>query len=173
MSFLHWGPQSWMRHSSWSLPEQSRRTESLPLPCRPYCFLMQPRMGLAFWAASALCQLVFCFLSTSNPQSVYPGLLSIHSLHSLYLGLELPDPGGGPWTCPCWTLWGSHKWTLKPVKVLLDDIPSLQRVNCTKQLGVISKLAEGAWNPTAHVNNKNVESANINPRGGRKKIPLL
>lgn len=33
---------------------------------------------------------------------------------------------------------------LEPVKLPEDDIPSLQCVNCTTQLGVISKLAEGA-----------------------------
>lgn len=43
---------------------------------------------------------------------------------------------------------------LKPVKVLLDGNPSLQRVDHTTQLGVIGKLAEGLFNPTVHVTNK-------------------
>ncbi|KAK4817241.1 hypothetical protein QYF61_005263 [Mycteria americana] len=38
---------------------------------------------------------------------------------------------------------------LKPVKVPLDGIPSLQRVNRTTQLGVVGKLAEAALNPTS------------------------
>ena len=38
---------------------------------------------------------------------------------------------------------------LKPVKVPLDLPPSLQRVDCTTQLGVISKLAESALSPTS------------------------
>ncbi|KAK4827202.1 hypothetical protein QYF61_015230 [Mycteria americana] len=46
--------------------------------------------------------------------------------------------------------------TLKPVKIPLDGIPSLQHVDCTTQLGVVSKLAEGALNPTAHATNKDV-----------------
>ncbi|KAK4822002.1 hypothetical protein QYF61_006616 [Mycteria americana] len=46
---------------------------------------------------------------------------------------------------------------LKPVKVPLDGIPSLQCVNRTTQLGVISKLAEGALNPTVHVTDKCVK----------------
>ncbi|KAK4830572.1 hypothetical protein QYF61_011750 [Mycteria americana] len=46
---------------------------------------------------------------------------------------------------------------LKPVKVPLDGIPSLQRVNHTTQLGVIGKIAEGALNPTVHVSNKYVK----------------
>ena len=43
---------------------------------------------------------------------------------------------------------------LQPVQVALDGIPSLQRVNCTTQLGVIGKLAEGALNPIVPVTNK-------------------
>jgi len=31
----------------------------------------------------------------------------------------------------------------KPVQVPLDDIPSLQCVDCTTQLGVVGRLAEG------------------------------
>ncbi|KAK4829762.1 hypothetical protein QYF61_006486 [Mycteria americana] len=46
---------------------------------------------------------------------------------------------------------------LKPVKVPLDGIPSLQHVDRTTQLGVIGKLAEGALNPTVHVTNKDVK----------------
>jgi len=43
---------------------------------------------------------------------------------------------------------------LKPVQLPLDGIPSVQLVNCTIQLGVFGKLAEGALNPTVHVTNK-------------------
>ncbi|PKU41506.1 hypothetical protein llap_8184 [Limosa lapponica baueri] len=46
---------------------------------------------------------------------------------------------------------------LKPVQVPLDVIPSLQRVNRATQLGVISKLTEGALNATIHVSNKEVK----------------
>ncbi|PKU41812.1 hypothetical protein llap_7885 [Limosa lapponica baueri] len=46
---------------------------------------------------------------------------------------------------------------LKPVQVSLDGIPSLQRVDCTTQLGVVSKLAEGALYPTVRVSNKDVK----------------
>ncbi|KAK4817048.1 hypothetical protein QYF61_026356 [Mycteria americana] len=38
-----------------------------------------------------------------------------------------------------------------PTQVPLDDIPSFWRVNCTTQLGVICKLAEGALNLTVNV----------------------
>ncbi|KAK4828770.1 hypothetical protein QYF61_000795 [Mycteria americana] len=46
---------------------------------------------------------------------------------------------------------------LKPVKVPLDGIPSLQHVECATQLGVVSKPAEGALNPTVHVTDKDVK----------------
>ncbi|PKU48936.1 hypothetical protein llap_792 [Limosa lapponica baueri] len=45
----------------------------------------------------------------------------------------------------------------KPVHVPLDDITSLQHVNCTTQLGVIGKFAEGALNTTVHVTYKDVK----------------
>jgi len=53
---------------------------------------MQPRVRLAFLAASAHCQLMLSFLSTSTAKSFSSGLLSIHSLPSLYLCLGLPQP---------------------------------------------------------------------------------
>jgi len=37
---------------------------------------------------------------------------------------------------------------LKPVKVPLDGILSLQHVDCTTQLGVVGRLVEGTLNPT-------------------------
>ncbi|KAK4822675.1 hypothetical protein QYF61_019042 [Mycteria americana] len=40
---------------------------------------------------------------------------------------------------------------LKPVKVPLDGIPSVQHVDRTTQVGVIGKPAEGALNPTVHI----------------------
>lgn len=42
----------------------------------------------------------------------------------------------------------------KPVKVILDGIPSLQGVDCTTQLGIISKLAKSALDPTVHDTDK-------------------
>jgi len=46
---------------------------------------------------------------------------------------------------------------LKPVQIPLDDIPPFSCVNCTTQLGVISKLAEGALNLIVYVTDKDVE----------------
>ncbi|PKU41682.1 hypothetical protein llap_8014 [Limosa lapponica baueri] len=46
---------------------------------------------------------------------------------------------------------------VKLVQVPLDDILSLQPVNHSMQLGVVSKFAEGALNPNIHVTNKDVK----------------
>ncbi|KAK4813810.1 hypothetical protein QYF61_026414, partial [Mycteria americana] len=45
---------------------------------------------------------------------------------------------------------------LELVQVPLDGILSLRRVNCTTQLGVVSKLAEGALNLTVNVIDENI-----------------
>ena len=46
---------------------------------------------------------------------------------------------------------------LKCVPVPLDGVPPFYCVGCTAQLGVISKLGEGALNPTVYVIDKDVE----------------
>ncbi|KAK4826191.1 hypothetical protein QYF61_006135 [Mycteria americana] len=46
---------------------------------------------------------------------------------------------------------------LELVQVPLDGIPSLRRVNCTSQLGVICKFAEGALDPTAWVIDEDIK----------------
>jgi len=53
--------------------EQRGRIISLDLLGR--LFLMQPRVGLAFWAASARAQLMLNLSSTSTPKSFFSGLL--------------------------------------------------------------------------------------------------
>ncbi|KAK4828346.1 hypothetical protein QYF61_026007 [Mycteria americana] len=64
------------------------------------------------------------------PQSVLILQIALAQVQDLALGLtELHEVHMGP--------------LLKPVKVPLDGIPSLKHINCTTQLGVICKLAEG------------------------------
>jgi len=46
---------------------------------------------------------------------------------------------------------------LKPIKVPLNGIPSIQRADHATQLGLVSKLAEGALNPTVNVTDKDAE----------------
>ena len=81
-----------MQDSRWALTraEQSGRIPSLDL--MPTLLVMQPRIQLAFWAASAHWWLMSGFSSTSTAKSFLAGLLSIHSLPSLYLCLRLPQP---------------------------------------------------------------------------------
>ena len=56
---------------------------------------------------------------------------------------------------------------LKPVQVPLDGTPYLWYTNCTTQLGVICKVAEGVLDSTVHVTYKDVNktSPNTDPRG--------
>ncbi|KAK4824031.1 hypothetical protein QYF61_009622 [Mycteria americana] len=90
---------------------------------------------------------VLLLKASLNPFSTQPvfvlGIALTH-VQDLALGLaELHEVGTGP--------------NLKPVKVPLDGTPSLQRVDCTTWLGVISKLAEGALSPTVYVIDKDVK----------------
>uniref|UniRef100_A0A8D0FDG9 ABC-type glutathione-S-conjugate transporter n=1 Tax=Strix occidentalis caurina TaxID=311401 RepID=A0A8D0FDG9_STROC len=64
-------------------PEQRGRIPSLALLAT--LLLMQPRTWLAFWAVSTHCWLIVSFPSTNTPKSSSAGMLSIHSLPSLYL----------------------------------------------------------------------------------------
>jgi len=46
---------------------------------------------------------------------------------------------------------------LKTIQVRLDDVPSLWCVNCTTQLGIVCKLAEGELDPTVQATYKDVK----------------
>ncbi|KAK4827038.1 hypothetical protein QYF61_013222 [Mycteria americana] len=46
---------------------------------------------------------------------------------------------------------------LEFAQVPLDGIPSLRCVNCTTQLGVVHKLAEGALDPTVYVIDEDIK----------------
>lgn len=81
------------------------------------------------------------------PFSVQPVLvlgIALTQVQDLALGLvELHKIHTGP--------------PFKPVHVPLDAIPSVLHVDCTTQLGVVSKIAEGALNPTVDVTKKDVK----------------
>ncbi|PKU43419.1 sushi repeat-containing protein srpx [Limosa lapponica baueri] len=65
-------------------------------------------------------------------------------LRTMQLSLvELQEVGMGP--------------PLKCVKVPLDGITSLQRVDCTTEVGIVSKFAKGTLIPNIHVTNKDVK----------------
>ena len=103
---------------------------------------MQPRILLAFYAASTHYRLMSSFLSIRILKS-FAGLLSMNSSLSLYAYLGLPHP-------KC--------YILHLIRFLCVHFPSLSRslliaslhsVTSTASLkrSVISKLAEGVLNP--------------------------
>jgi len=56
-------------------------------------------------------------------------------------------------------------WLLKPVQVLLDGVPSFYSINCTTQLGVISKIVETALDPIIYVIDNDVEEHHLTRAG--------
>lgn len=74
--------------------------------------LMQSRIGLAVWAASAYCahsQMTFRFLSTNTPKSFLQGCFQPTHCPACILLWVCPDPGAGP--CLSWTSWGLYGLT--------------------------------------------------------------
>ena len=76
------GPETWMEYSFWDLSRAEKRGTIIPLLCWPFLFLMEPRISLAFWAASPLCRLMSSFSSTRTPTFFSAGLLSRSSFTS-------------------------------------------------------------------------------------------
>jgi len=154
MSFLCWGLQSWTQDSRWGLTRVEQRGRITSLNLLAMLLLMQPRIWLAFWAASTQCRLVSGFSSTSTPPSPSPQSCSQSVLCPASIcAWNCPSPWGGPCTWPCQTSQAcpaSSEWH-----------PFLQRVNHSTQLGVIRKLAEGSLNPTVHVADKDVKQAPV------------
>ncbi|KAK4825708.1 hypothetical protein QYF61_002067 [Mycteria americana] len=102
-------------------------------------------------------------LSPFSIQPVFVLGIALTHVQDLALGLvELHEVCTGP--------------PLKPVKVSLDSIPSLQCVDHTTQLGVVGKLAEVAINPTVHVTDKDVKQRRSQHRllrnATRHRFPL-
>jgi len=87
-----------------------------------------------------------------NPFSAQPVfVLGIAPTHAQDLALDLVESQtqSGP--------------PVKPDKVPLDGVPSLQHVDLTTQLGVISKLIEHALNPTVCFADKDVKVLILTP----------
>ena len=103
--------------------------------------------------------LMLSFSSTRTPKSFSAGLLSRSSSPGLHTYLGLPQP-------KCRTLhfalFNLISFTRAHLLNLsrsfpLDGIPSIFCVNCTTQIGVNSRLAEGALNPIISVTDKVVK----------------
>ena len=86
---LLWAAWAWA-----SPPSEGRISSFAPsLALLPTLLLVQPRVRVAFWAASTHCRLMSSFSSTTTPRSFPPqGVLSVLSLPSLCLCLGLPWP---------------------------------------------------------------------------------
>lgn len=87
-SFLYWGLQTQMQYSSWSLTWREQKSISFTLLAT---LLMEPRVPLAFQAASTHYELVLCF-SSHHLKSFSARLLSRSSFRSLYTYLRSPRP---------------------------------------------------------------------------------
>ncbi|KAK4832298.1 LOW QUALITY PROTEIN: hypothetical protein QYF61_021697 [Mycteria americana] len=117
--------------------------------------VLQPRIWLAFWAVSTHCWLMFS-ISSSVPQVLFHRATLDHIIPQpvLILGFALTQN-------PALDLVEPHEVHMSPllqlVQVSLDDILSFWRVNCTTQLGVICKLAEGALDLSVNVIDENIE----------------
>ena len=60
-SFLCWGPQAWIQYCSWGLTMSEQRGTNTFLSLLVTPLLMQLRIQLAFWTASAHCWLLLTF----------------------------------------------------------------------------------------------------------------
>lgn len=110
--------------------------------------LMQPRIQLT-WSSRVHCWIMSSFLSTETPKSSSAGLLSVSSASSLYICLGLLwhkcntlHIAALNLTQFVWAHFFKHVW------ICLDGVPPFHCANCTTQLSVINRLAEGTLSPT-------------------------
>ena len=153
MSFLCWGPPELDLDTVLQVGSHENRVEGenpLPRPAGHISpdaaqdtvgFLGCERTLLAHSQFSIHQQRQVLLRAILNPLISQPvfvlGIAPTH-VQDLALGLvELHEVCTGP--------------PLQPIQVPLDAMPSLQRVNCTTHLGVISTLAEGALDPTVQI----------------------
>ena len=120
--------------------------------------LVQPRIWLAFWAARVHCWFTSSLPSTSTPKVFFsraalnPFILWLVLVVGIALS-QVQDLAFG-----FVELQGVHLGSLlKPVQLPLCGIPSLWYVDCTSQLGVISKLAEGALDSTVSATDEDIK----------------
>ena len=142
--FLSRGPQTCIQLGPHKGKVEGNNHLSFPLATP---LLSQPRIQLAFWAASALLAHVELFvhqyaqvlsravLNELFSQSVL--IFGIARTQVQHLALGLIEPHN--------VLMGP---LLLPVHVPFDGFASFCHINCTAQLDVISRLAEGALSPT-------------------------
>jgi len=126
--------------------------------------LIQLRIPLAFLAAWTYCWLMSSFLSIRTPKSCRAALSEFSVSTCVW---DCPDSNTIPCSWPCWTSLDSHR----PTSQAYPGIPSFCCVNCTTQLGVVSKLAEGALYAAVMLLIKNLKSTN--PKMDSCGTPLM
>lgn len=86
--------------------------------------LIQIRILLVFWAASAWCWFTQNFSSTSVPRCFSMGLLSISSLPAYVDAGDCSSPGEGLGSWPCWTSWAyfSRSQSQEDLQTQLDQM---------------------------------------------------
>lgn len=123
-------------------------------------YLNDHRMGKVAqsWPLGCKCTLT-AHVELFGPQtswSLSPGLVLISFPPRLYLCGDCLDPRAGPCTWPLWTSWGLHKPPFKACQGPSGWLPfPLAHQLCATQLGVSSKLAEGALSPNTGKDVKN------------------
>lgn len=119
--------------------------------CSPGCSWLsglQVHIDLSCWASHP-----WTFQSPS-PQSCFPSTFC----PACICARGCSDPGSWPYTWPCWTLWDFHRSTSQTCQGPFGFcIPSFHHVDCTTQLGVISKFTENELDPTVYVTDKDVK----------------
>lgn len=148
LSFLCWEPKNWMQYCRWSCTRAEQRDRVLSLTLLAKLLFVQPSMQLTSRVERACSRFISNFSSTSVPKSRRAALnsqplLGTAELHEVHIVS-----------------------VLKPIKVPLNSILSLQHISCTAHLSVICKLAENALNPLfLSVLRHDFTSSNTDPWG--------
>ena len=134
---------------------QSSEVQSSPSP-RWTPFLMQPRILWAFKAARAHHWLMSSFSFTRRKSQVLLHRAVFNEFFSQPVHIFGIAPAKGQHFARILVeLHLVHMDSCcKPAQLPLDSVPSFCCVNCTTQLGVVSKRAEGVLNFTIHLNDK-------------------
>ncbi|KAK4812272.1 LOW QUALITY PROTEIN: hypothetical protein QYF61_012947, partial [Mycteria americana] len=127
--------------------------------------LPRPAAHAAFDAAQDTVGLLGCERTLSAHVQLfvhqYPEVLFCRAALDHIIRQPVLIPGLAPTQDPALGLVEPHEVHTAPllqlVQVSVDDIPSFWRVNCTTQLGVICRLAEGALDLAVNVIDENIE----------------